>query len=191
MRRPLREIEIILSGSLLLAASLILFQGCKEAGDNKEALATDFLDAFYAFDAGTMGEILQHAGDSREGILSYQGWAEGGHYEVLDRRPLVHVNDSTIICPVTVKDDLIGALELDLNVTDSFHLTFHDGQIVSVETSSNDPPLFYEARQWVRKNRPELTRIPCGGKENGGSPGDCVRAVVAGFREFVALRNSG
>ena len=75
---------------------------------------------------------------------------------------------------------------MDLFVTDTFHLTVVDGDILSIETSSNDPPLFYEARQWVRENRAELTEGPC--SDESDTPGDCVRAVVQGFKEFMASR---
>jgi hypothetical protein len=44
-----------------------------------------------------------------------------------------------VIYPLTVKDDLTEALKVELNVTDAFHLTIPDGQIIAVETSSNDP----------------------------------------------------
>jgi hypothetical protein len=37
-------------------------------------------------------------------------------------KPCEVKNDTLIICPVTVEDDLIKALELDLNVTDTFHI---------------------------------------------------------------------
>lgn len=96
-----------------------------------------------------------------------------------------------VICPVTVKDDLIGALEIDFNVTDTFHVTVKKERILSVTTSSNDPPLFHEARDWVRQNRPRLIEEPCRGIWEGGpTPGECVRAMVKGYTEFIAVQKS-
>jgi hypothetical protein len=157
--------------------------------------AQAFIDAFYSFDAEVLRKAIPLTDDtSRADILFYQGWAEGGNYEVITRHSLLFGGDTLIKCPVTVKDDLIGALQLDMHVTDTFHLVIRDGAIRSIETSSNDPPLFYEARKWVRENRPELTEIPCRQDENGGTPGDCCKAVVEGFRAFMeekARGNSG
>ena len=97
-----------------------------------------------------------------------------------------------MVCPVTVKDDLIGALELTFNVTDTFHIKAVNGFILSVDTSSNDPELFHEARTWVRENRPELIEGPCQGIWDGGpTPGDCVRAMVQGHKEFIAIQKEG
>ena len=170
----------------------ILTFGCAEKTSNSGAADIDakaaetFIDAFYSFDQDSLKSLLDNTDDSANSILFYQGWAEGGNYEVMRRSNCYASADSVITCPVTVKDDLIQALQLDLFVTDTFHLTIANGDILSIETSSNDPPLFYEARQWVRDNRPELTEIPC--SEDSNSPGDCVRAVVMGFKEFMASR---
>jgi hypothetical protein len=95
-----------------------------------------------------------------------------------------------IICPITVKDDLIGALNIDLNVTDTFHLTVINGQIRLVQTSSNDPDLYYKAKEWIRINRPELIEEPCKGIWDGGpTPCECVRAMVEGFTLFMDSEN--
>ena len=109
--------------------------------------------------------------------------------ETVPRRQPVKIftngrNDSLIVCPVTVKDDLIGALQIDMFVTDTFHITIKDMKIMHIATSSNDPPLFHEARKWVRENRPELVEVPCDKARN--APGDCVHAMVQGYKEFIA-----
>ncbi len=175
---------------LFLLGTLII--GCNSNGENTDQENTDtavseaFIDAFYSFDQDSLKTLLTKAGQSAESILFYQGWAEGGNYEVRQRHGCYASGDSTITCPVTVKDDLIQALELDLFVTDTFHLTVVHGDIIAIETSSNDPPLFYEARKWVAENRPELTDKAC--SDESGTPGDCVRGVVQGFKEFVASR---
>lgn len=158
---------------------------------SREDLAGRFIDAFYSFDPDALRKAIPSADEeSTASLISYQGWALGGNYKVLARHPMLFPNDTLVKCPVTVKDDLIGALRLDMNVTDTFHLTIRDGAIRSIETSSNDPPLFYEARKWVRENRPELTEIPCARDQNGGTPGDCCRAVVQGFKEFMKERKN-
>ena len=120
-------------------------------------------------------------------ILFYQGWAEGGNYKVVKRRLCLADQDGTISCSITVKDDLIGALGIDFNVTDTFSLTFSDGEIVSVTTSSNDPQEYYDAHAWVEQNRPELIDEPCRGFFDGGpTPGNCARAMVEGYSEYAA-----
>ena len=47
------------------------------------------------------------------------------------------------------------ALAVDFFVTDTFEITFEGGRVSSVETSSNDLPIYYQARDWVRANMPE------------------------------------
>jgi hypothetical protein len=79
------------------------------------------------------------------------------------------------------------ALDIDFNVTDTFELSFADGEIDSVETSSNDLQVFWDAREWVNEKHPELIRIPCRGIFDGGpTPGACVRSMVQGYARFAA-----
>ena len=176
--------------------SLLFVSGCKDSSrsdssvevEKNVAAANEFIDAFYSFNSDELESTLAYAEESKPSILYYQGWAEGGNYEIIERHPCVARNDSLVLCPVTVKDDLIGALEIDFYVTDTFHVTVKKGRILSVTTSSNDPPLFYEARDWVRQNRPELIEEPCRGIGEGGpTPGECVRAMVKGYTEYVAI----
>ncbi|MBA4057976.1 MAG: hypothetical protein C0490_24885, partial [Marivirga sp.] len=95
-------------------------------------------------------------------------------------------NDSIVIFPVTVKDDLMGALSIDFNVTDTFHILIQKGKILSVKTSSNDIDVYYEAKEWVIKNRPELVEKACEGIWEGGpTPCECVLGMVKGFAEFT------
>ena len=61
-----------------------------------------------------------------------------------------------------------------------------DVRIVRVRTSSNDPELFHEAMEWVRRERPELIAEPCRGFFKGGpTPGQCVRAMVRRLAELA------
>lgn len=67
-------------------------------------------------------------------------------------------------------------------------MTVVDGRIVGVTNSSNDPQAYWDADEWVRKNRPELIELPCKGYFDGGpTPGDCVRAMVSGHAEYTKL----
>lgn len=178
---------------------LILF-GCKNRStteipnrDNSNVmLANEFIDAFYSFKEDAIISILNEAVDSQTGILYYQKWAECANYEIFKRNDFVIKNDSLIVCPITVKDDLMGALNIDFNVTDSFHITISNNQILSVKTTSNDLDVYYEARDWVKANQPELIDIPCVGIwEDGPTPCECVRGMIKGYELFTAHASSG
>ena len=177
------------------AVAFLMLAACGDSVESETELdnpqkisaAEAFIDAFYSFNQVALEVTLSSAEESIPSIGFYQGWAEGGNYEIVDRMPCEVRSVELISCSITVKDDLIGALGVDFNVTDTFHLTFSDGSIVSVETSSNDPQVFYDAENWVRENRPELIREPCRGYRDGGpTPGKCVQAMVQGYAEFTA-----
>jgi hypothetical protein len=159
----------------------------QSTADQKIATAEVLIDAFYSFNSDVLLNELVSAQESVPEILFYQGWAEGGNYEVVERKPCVPDNQNEISCSITVKDDLIGALGIDFNVTDTFHLTFAEDKIVAVTTSSNDPKAYNDAEDWVRKNQPEVFEGPCREFFEGGpTPGDCVRAIVKGYSEYAA-----
>ena len=151
--------------------------------------AKGFSFGWLSSDSNKLLSMLKYAENSKPEILYYQGWAEGGNYEVIKRHPCEVKNDSLVICPVTVKDDLIQALELNFNVTDTFHIVIKDEKITSITTSSDDPEIFYEAEEWIRKNHPELINEPCKGIwEDGTTPNECVRAMVKGYSEYIAKK---
>ena len=151
------------------------------------AAAEAFIDAFYSFDRDRLAPMLAAAEETAPGLLYYQGWAEGGNYEVLERAPCARGEDGIVACPVTVQDDPVVALGTGFNVTDTFHLTFSEGVIVKVETSSNDQPIYFQARQWVEQNMPEVMTGPCAnGGTAAGTPGDGARAMTAGYAAFAA-----
>ncbi|PQJ76350.1 hypothetical protein [Polaribacter glomeratus] len=179
----------------LLFLLIFSFCSCKNSSNPESkvnleqqlTIANNFIDAFYSFNSNELLPMLKYAENSKSEILYYQGWAEGGNYEIVKRYPCEVKNDTLIICPVTVKDDLIKALELNLNVTDTFHIVIKNEKIFSITTSSNDPPIFYEAEEWIRKNYPELINEPCKGIwEDGTTPKACVRAMVEGYSKFIA-----
>lgn len=153
--------------------------------------AESMIDAFYSFDPGRLQPILSKAGAAEAGILSYQAWAEGGNYIVLKRAPCVSEAENVISCSITVQDDPVVALETGYNVTDTFHITFTDGIITDVDTSSDDQPIYFEARKWVEANLPEVMEGPC--KRSDGireTPGDCARAMTDGYRKFMQAKKA-
>jgi len=86
-----------------------------------------------------------------------------------------------LLSPITVKDDLITALEIDFHVTDTFHLTIIDEKIRSIMTSSNDSDLFYEAKDWVKQNRAKMIEKAC---EGTSTACECVKATAEGYIKF-------
>jgi len=183
------KLQQIIYSFLLLSAS------CKSDShhdianthESNTVVANKFIDAFYSFNRDTLEAILSEASASQPSILYYQKWAECGNYTVITRHDCFEKNDSLMICPVTVKDDLMAGLNINFNVTDSFHITIAQGQIRKVETSSNDPDAYYEAKDWVKQNRPDLIEKPCEGIWNGGpTPCECILGMIKGFRAYVA-----
>ena len=145
------------------------------------------IDDFYSFDSVRLEQALARAEDSKEPLLYYQGWAKGGNYEIVERRHCAVKSSNIVSCPITVKDDPMLALAVDFFVTDTFEIAFEEGRVTSVETSSNDIPIYYQARDWVRSNMPELIAQPCEGFFAGGpTPGDCAQAMAEGYRRFAA-----
>ncbi len=179
-----------MKAKLLLYSLLLTLVDCKpgssiETPNDNADLANQFVDTFYSFDTDSLKSILNQAKASQPGILYYQKWAECANYEIAKRNDFIIKNDSLIICPITVKDDLMGALNIDFNVTDSFHITIVNKQIVSVQTSSNDLDIYYEARDWVKENQSELIAVPCVGIwEDGPTPCECVKGMVKGYEAF-------
>jgi len=151
--------------------------------------AEEMIDAFYSFAPASLSSFLSAAGDSAAAILSYQAWAQGGNYLVLNRVGCSSEDGTAqkIVCPVTVQDDLVQALQTGFDVTDTFHLTFENGIIVNVDTSSDDQPIYRDAGVWVNANMPDVMAGPC--KRTDGmreTPGDCARAMTAGYAKYKA-----
>lgn len=179
--------------------SLLLFISCKNnASDDTSdtpktnvGIANEFVDAFYSFNRDSLAAVLSNAKESHPEILYYQKWAECGNYKVIKRDRVIEKNDTLVLCSVTVKDDLMGSLQIDFNVTDTFHVIIQEGQIRSVTTSSNDPDEYYAAKEWVKKNRPEYIEKPCAGIWAGGpTPCECIQGMIRGFTELKATENN-
>lgn len=174
----------------LVYVCLLLLGSCENRGqknipESNLQIANAFVDAFYSFDRDSLQAMLSAAEAAQPEILYYQQWARCGNYAVKQRDQYFEKNDSTVVFPVTVKDDLMGALQIDFNVTDTFHITLRDGKIEAVQTSSNDPAEYYEAKAWVKEHRPDLIEKACEGIWEGGpTPCECVQGMVKGFYAF-------
>lgn len=161
------------------------------SGSSSLFAAEKLIDAFYSFDPVPLRAALSNAQASEAQIIYYQGWAEGGNYAVLKRKPCRLTGVAEVSCEITVRDDLIAALGTGYWVTDTFHLSFRGGRIVKVRTSSNDPPDFERALDWLKRERPDLMTGPCRGFFAGGpTPQACVRAVVTGFAAYRDRRSA-
>ena len=180
--------RLLLIGAVALGGCGLLGRPAPE-GASRVAAAEAFMDAFYSFDPARLGEAMAGAPESLPRISYYQGWAEGGNYTIVQRMPCRVEDPYQVSCSVTVRDDLIQALGTGFDVTDTFHLGFDGGRIVSVRVSSNDPPEFDQAMEWVQSERAALVDEPCRDAFEGGTtPRECVRAMVQGFREYAARR---
>jgi hypothetical protein len=185
----MRRLACLLSATATLLAACVAPGGALRPDVNLTA-AENLIDAFYSFDRNRLTQALESAKESQPKILYYQGWAEGGNYRVVKRMPCIQDGAASAHCSITVEDDLMGALGIPFNVTDTFHVSFAEGRIVAVRTSSNDLPVFAQAFKWVHRERPESVRVPCEGFFNGGpTPGECVRAMVRGFADFASSKD--
>lgn len=170
-----------------LSAVILACSSAAASQPSPLATAEAFIDAFYSFDRSRLDAAMADAPKSKPDILYYQGWAEGGNYVVLERKPCRFDKANEVSCGVTVKDDLMPALGFAWNVTDLFHFAFKDGRIIKVWNSSNDPPEEKLAFNWLRRERPEIFDGPCRGMFEGGpTPHDCIRAIVKGFADFTS-----
>ena len=155
--------------------------------------AEAFIDAFYSFESEKLAPLLEFADTSADSILYYQAWARGGNYKVMNRGECKFSDQGTVKCPITVEDDLILALKTDFLVTDTFEITFVDSEIGKIETSSNDQPIYYDARDWVKANRPEVMQTVCSDMwKKVENAGDCVRAMHEGYKAYYdSIEKSG
>ena len=174
-------------GLLLLSASCnnASHPEASVAHESNIVVANKFLDAFYLFNSDSLESTLSDAKSTQPKILFYQKWAQCGNYEVITRHDCIGKNDSLVICPVTVKDDLMAGLNINFNVTDTFHLTITKGRIRSVKTSSNDPDVYYKAKEWVKENRPDLIATCEGIGAGASAPCECILGMIKGFKEFI------
>lgn len=155
------------------------------------ALAEQFLDAFYRWDAQALTKLMRPS-EQAANALYYQAWAEAAHYQIVTRRPCAH-EGSVIECRVTVTDDFGQAM--GYQATDTFRLHVAHGLIDGVTFAGDDPPIFEEVFAWLSQERPHLFAGPpdagaCHLMFAGGTtPAACARAIAIGARDFMRLRN--
>ena len=136
----------ILAGVIAIAGCSTAEQSSIDDMTSSKRLAERFIDAFYSFDPNQLEPLLANAGDASQQLLYYQGWAEGGNYKIIERKPCDGDTPELMVCPITVEDDPVLALKTGFNVTDTFSISISNQTITNVETSSNDQPIYYEAR---------------------------------------------
>lgn len=187
----MKNVIMIKSLYLLLFFSLFAFSSCRNTQEKKSTmdtnltLANKFIDSFYSFDRQRLEDVLSEAKDSWPEIIFYQKWAECGNYKIVKKGKAVSGDETTVLYPITVKDDLMAALEISFNVTDTFHITIENHKIKAVTATSDDPAKYWEAKEWIKENRPDLYDIPCKDAWEGGlTPCECVKATVEGLKEF-------
>ena len=162
-----------------------------ETAQSPEAKAEEVISAFYTFDAEKLAPLLLSAKESAPSLLFYQGWAQGGNYKVLKRHACVKINTEQVACSITVDDDLVLALKREHKVTDTFTFSFADGNIISIETSSDDEPIYRDAFEWTVQTTPALMKEECAGFfEDGPTPAKCARAMAKGFKRFAAQQSA-
>ena len=159
---------------------------CTPPQNSDVKTAEVFIDAFYSWDSISL-EALLTPGAHADQMLYYQGWAQGGNYDVIDRKPCAYAGEE-ISCAITVTDDF--GSQLGYTATDTFYFKIENGRIHAARFESNDPPLFEEIIQWMMATKPEVLAGPCQGLfADGETPGDCARAVTAGIKEYLATRS--
>ncbi len=194
IRADSKNIEILMKEKHAICIYILMLTSCtttthNAAHESTIAVANKFIDAFYSFNRDSLQSILSSAKKSQPEILYYQKWAECANYKIVDRSHYFKKSDSLVIFPVTVKDDLMNALAIDFNVTDTFHISIQNEKILSIKTSSNDLDVYYKAKEWVNKNRPELVEKACEGIWEGGpTPCECVLGMIKGFAEFTEIK---
>lgn len=182
-----RTVAALALGSLIGACADSRPPDPKALHDQNVQAAEAVVDAFYSFDPNKLRPLLAAAEGSVPKLMFYQGWAEGANYRIIDRKPCALSAAGNIDCAITVEDDPVLALNTDINVTDTFSITFSGSEIVAVDTSSNDQQIYYDAFNWVVDEMPEVMSGPCQGFFNGGpTPFDCARAMTEGYRRFAA-----
>ena len=185
-----KKIMVVLG---ILLANNLQADGHLPAESTMLKKAEAFIDAFYSFESEKLAPLLEFADTSADSILYYQAWARGGNYKVMNRGECKFSDQGTVNCPITIENDLVLALKTDFFVTDTFEITFLGSEIGKIETSSNDQPIYYDARDWVKANRPEVMQTVCRDMwKKVENAGDCVRAMHEGYKAYYdSIEKSG
>jgi hypothetical protein len=104
---------------LLFTCGFVNAEGESKSHNNLQK-SENLIDAFYSFEKDRLEAALTFAQDSILNVVFYQGWAEGGNYKIIKRQPCLAKKLDLISCSITVQDDLMLALGIDFNVTDTF-----------------------------------------------------------------------
>jgi hypothetical protein len=154
-----------------LTILMLITSGCTQT--TPLSTAEIFIDAFYSWDTERLARTFNASPEETAAVLYYQGWAEGGHYEIKKRRPCTFTDANQIQCRIT------------------FTLTMNANQITGVTFEGDDPPIFLELQAWMMTNRPEIFTGPCKDLFAGGTtPGQCARSVARAAQDFVGLRTA-
>ena len=156
-------------------------------------IAEDFISAFYTFEPTELAKVVDPQAEGYVPVMYYQGWAQGGNYQIKQRRACQLVSNAgaaeTITCAITVTDDFGGAM--GYVATDTFALVIEQGRINEVSFSADDPPIFQELLAWIGDNQPHVLAGPCADFFAGGeTPQACAQAVAHAARRMMAERGS-
>lgn len=157
-----------------------------EAPPKNFVIANRFLQVFFSFNRDSLHALLSYAKSSQEEIFYHQKWSECAHYKFISMsHKYYEINDSTMVLPITLKNDLTDAFGEHDQVIDTFKLTIQNGVIISAKISSREPPRFDWAKEWVKKHRSGLVEKVCDASwANGSTPCECVLGLIQGFTEF-------
>ena len=176
--------------------ALVLLAAVSATGVHARAMAPDlaaaehFINTFYAWDGDALAHVLRGAPQEQaERMAYYQRWAKAGNYAIETRRPCERTS-GPVMCAITVIDDLGGAL--GYIATDTFFITVEGDDIVAIESTADDPPVFDDMLTWLAETRPEVMAGPCKDLFAGGrTPEDCVRQVVRAARDYAEKLRTG
>ena len=186
------KINLLIKNILAVIVAVMLNSHAIAEENNSQRnlkLAEQYIDAFYSFNPKLLNPLLTQAGESQKKMLFYQGWAKDGNYIIKQRHPCKLSEGNEVLCSIRVQDDLVLALGIDFDVTDTFHVYFTDDYISQIKTSTDDPKLYHDAYKWVMENQGEQVRPACkGNKDVKPSPSRCVKLMLLGYQEYARVQ---
>jgi len=186
------NINLLIKNILAVTAVVMLNSHATAEENNGQKnlqLAEQYIDAFYSFNPKLLNPLLTQAGESQKKMLFYQGWAKDGNYIIKQRHPCKFGEGNEVLCSIRVQDDLVLALGIDFDVTDTFHIYFTKNAISQIKTSTDDPKLYHDAYNWVMENRGEQVKPACkGSMDVKPSPSKCVKLMLLGYQEYARVK---
>ena len=184
--------NLLIKNILAVTAAVMLNSHAIAEENNSQRnlqLAEQYIDAFYSFNPNLLNPLLTQAGESQKKMSFYQGWAKDGNYIIKQRHPCKLGEGNEVLCSIRVQDDLVLALGIDFDVTDTFHIYFTNNYISQIKTSTDDPELYHDAYKWVIENRGEQVNPVCkGSKDVKPSPSRCVKLMLLGYQEYARVQ---